>query len=149
MQYIKKVQKYITMVPVRQLLINLPLIPLYTQKIKRSVWHRMIVIEQVMDFGVGRLLVVLRITQQQHLVWLQQARQSAKAQLVRHIVQYTEGHGIFIQRQVRQLDTHTTCTMSLQVLVIVKVTAQRGVDIHLRAGQPVVRGQVLLVVVWH
>ena len=80
---------------------------------------------------VGQQLVVLRITQQQHLVWLQQARQSAKVQPVRHIVQCTEGHGTFTQRQQYQRDIHIICTMSLQVLVIVKVTVQRGADIHL------------------
>ena len=97
----------------------------------------------------GRRPAVSQTIQRRHQAWQLQGHRSVKVQPVQHIVQCTEGHGIFIQRQVRQLDTHTTCTMSLQVLVIVKVTAPQGVDIHLLVGRPVVRGQVLLVVVWH
>ena len=149
MQYIKKLQKYITMVPVRQLLINLPLIPLYTQKIKRSVWHRMIVQERGTLSMVGQQLVVLRITQQQHLVWLQQARQSAKVQPVRHIVQCTEGHGTFTQQRQHQRDTHIISTMSLQARVIVIPTMQRGADIHSSVGRLAVQRQLHLAVAFH
>ena len=97
----------------------------------------------------GRRPAVSQTIQRRHQAWQLQGHRLAKVQLVRHIVQYTEGHGIFIQRQVRQLDTHTTCTMSLQVLVIVKVTAQRGVDIHSSVGRLAVLRPVHLAVAFH
>ena len=98
---------------------------------------------------VGQQLVVLRITQQQHLVWLQQARQSAKVQPVRHIVQCTEGHGTFTQQRQHQRDTHITCIMSRQALVIVIPTMQRGADIHSSVGRLAVLRPVHLAVAFH
>ena len=122
---------------------------LYIHHHNLSVWLHMIVQERGTLSMVGQQLVVLRITQQQHLVWLQQARQSAKVQPVRHIVQCTEGHGVFIQQRRYQQDLHIISTMSLQARVIVIPTMQRGADIHSSVGRLAVQRPVHLAVAFH